>query len=124
MNGNYSPSSQAAQLLARCGALSLWLGWIFAILLLLCALTFVLLLAEPLPHRLMSLTFLGVLPALTAATIGWVMARLLRLAASICDQIIVPHWQRCFQSRNAPYVFPGNRLEVDIAKPARTVPTT
>lgn len=102
MDGNYSPTSQIARLLARCGAISLWLGWSLAIPLILCALTFMILLAEPLPHRLMSLAFLGVLPALVAATTGSVLARVLRLTASICDQIIIPQWQHSFQHRNAP----------------------
>ncbi len=49
------------------------------------AVVFVALATEPLAYRLMSLVFLGIIPAVTVYAIGSVLSRIMRIAYAVCD---------------------------------------
>jgi hypothetical protein len=88
--------SPAAEVLARCGNFSYWLALVFAALFLLAASAFSTLSSEPLWLRLMTLVFLGFLPALAFYLIGWLTSWTLKVASAIYE-LVAPFFRRTFR---------------------------
>ena len=72
-------------MVARLGVFSHRLGLVLAALALVVAVAFGALLTEPLAYRLMSLVFLGIIPAVTVYAIGSTLSRIMRTACAVCD---------------------------------------
>jgi hypothetical protein len=77
--------TKAARVVARLGVFSHRLGLVLAALALVVAVAFAALLTEPPAYRLMSLVFLGIIPAVTVYAIGSMLSRIMRTACAVCD---------------------------------------
>jgi hypothetical protein len=79
--------SRAAQALAGCANVSYWLALVLAAIFLLLAGAFAAFSPEPGGPRLMSLVFLGIVPAITACSVGFLVYCSLKGASAIYDRV-------------------------------------
>ncbi len=79
------PRTKAARVIAPLGNVSHRLGLVLAALALAVALAFVALLNEPLPYRLMSLVFIGIIPAVAVYATGWMLSWTAIIICAVCD---------------------------------------
>jgi hypothetical protein len=82
-----SQRSRAAQALASCANISYWFALALAAIFLLLAGAFAALSPEPTGPRLMSLVFLGIVPAITACSVGFLVYCTLKGTSAIYDRV-------------------------------------
>jgi len=79
------PRTKAARVVTRLGVVSFRLGLVLAALVLVGAVAFAVLLSEPLVYRVMTLVFLGIIPAIVACAAGWTLSWIMRITGIVCD---------------------------------------
>jgi len=79
------PRTKAARVVARLGVVSYRLGLVLAALVLVGAVAFAVLLSELLVYRVMTLVFLGIIPAVAVYATGWMLFWIMGIAGTVCD---------------------------------------
>lgn len=79
------PRTKVARAVARLGVVSYRLGLVLAALVLVGAVAFAVLLSEPLVYRVLTLVFLGIIPAVAVYATGWMLSWVMRIACIVCD---------------------------------------
>jgi hypothetical protein len=77
--------TKVARVLAGLGVGSYRLSLVLAALVLVVDGAFVALLTEPLAYRLMTLVFLGIIPAIALYVTGWMLSWIMRIIYAVCD---------------------------------------
>jgi len=88
--------TKVARVLAGLGVGSYRLGLVLAALVLVVDGAFVALLTEPLAYRLMTLVFLGIIPAIALYVTGWMLSWIMRIICAVCDfsiMLLYPKYQ-------------------------------